>query len=148
MTRYGPWQGRKATVEAMAWLILARLLIARVAFGRWRPWLGTPIAPLADDAGQRLDANLAARRLARAVVRAAGRLPGESRCLARAMALQWMLRSRGLGGVIRIGVLPGSVRGSLDDLHAWVVRLGEVLIGADAGPHHALFAAANPGGGG
>ena len=144
MTRNGPWHGRRATVEAMAWLILARLLVARVPFGHWRPWLGTPVAPPTDDLRLHLDANLAQRRLARAVERAAGRLPGESRCLARGMALHWMLRLRAMGGVLHIGVLPGSARGSLDDLHAWVTRLGEVLLGADERAHIALFAAANP----
>ena len=146
MSREGPWHGRRATLEAIAWLILARLLIARVPFGRWRRWLGTPVAPQTDDPQLHLDANLAQRRLARAVERAAGRLPGESRCLARAMALQWMLRRRGLGGVLHIGVLPGNERGSLDDLHAWVTHSGEVLIGASDQPHHALFATANPAG--
>ena len=144
MNREGPWRGRWATAEAMAWLILARLLIARVPFGRWRRWLGTPVVPPTDDPRLHLDANLAQRRLARAVERAAGRVPGESRCLARAMALHWMLRRRAMGGVLHIGVLPGSNRGSLDDLHAWVTRLGEVLIGASDQPHRALFAAANP----
>lgn len=150
MNRDGPWHGRGATAEAMACLILARLLIARVPFGRWRRWLGTPVAPQTDDPRLHLDANLAARRLARAVDRAARRLPGESRCLARAMALHWMMRRRTLGGVLHIGVLPGSERGSLDDLHAWITRLGEVLIGASDQPHRALFAtafaAANPAG--
>ena len=147
MTGNGPWRARGATLEAMAWLVCARLLIARVPFGRWRPWLGRPAAPEPGDPLLRLDGNLARRRLARAVARAAGRLPGESRCLPRAMALQWMLRRRAMGGVLHIGVLPGNARGSLDDLHAWVTRLGEVLIGADQKPHRALFAAANPGDG-
>ena len=144
MTRAGAWRGRGATLEAMAWLILARLLIAQIAFGRWRRWLGTPVAPQADNQALQLDANLAPRRLARAVTRACGRLPGETRCLARAMALHWMLRRRALGGVLHIGVLPDHTRGGLDDLHAWVALAGEVLIGADDKPHHALFAAANP----
>ena len=144
MTRYGPWHGRRETIEAMAGLILARLLVAGVPFGRWRPWLGAPVLPQDGDSELRLDANLAQRRLARAVVRATARLPGESRCLARAMALHWMLRRRSLGGVLHIGVLPGEVRGTLDDLHAWVSRSGEVLLGADDKPHAALFAAANP----
>ena len=144
MNPQGPWRRRGATVEAMAWLVLARLLVARVAFGRWRPWLGTPIAPQAGDPRLQLDANLAPRRLARAVTRACARLPCETRCLARAMALHWMLRRRALGGVLHIGVLPGHTRGGLDDLHAWITRSGEVLIGADDKPHRALFAAANP----
>ena len=145
MTGNGPWRARGATLEAMVWLMCARCLIAWVPFGRWRPWLGKPVGAEPGDPLLRLDDNLAGRRLARAVARAAGRLPGESRCLPRAMALQWMLRRRGLGSVLHIGVLPGNARGSLDDLHAWVTRLGEVLIGADEKPHRALFAAANPG---
>ena len=144
MTREGPWRGRGATLEAMVWLVWARFLIAWVAFGRWRPWLGTPVAPQPGDPQLQLDANLAQRRVARAVARAAGRLPGETRCLPQAMALHWMLRLRAMGGVLHIGVLPGSDRGSLDDLHAWVTRLGDVLIGADEKPHRALFATANP----
>ena len=150
MKRNAPRHGRWATLEAMAWLVLARLLIAQVPFGRWRPWLGAPVAPLVGDLRLHLDANLAQRRLARAVERAAGRLPGETRCLARAMALHWMLRRQTMGGVLHIGVLPGSDRGGLDDLHAWVTRLGEILIGASDQPHRALFATmfatANPAG--
>lgn len=144
MKPYGAWQARAATAEAVAWLVLARLLVAQVPFGRWRRWLGAPVVAQAGDPLLRLDANLAQRRLARAVVRATRRLPGESRCLARAMALHWMLRRRGLGGVLHIGVLPGEARGTLDDLHAWVTQSGEVLLGADDQPHIALFAAANP----
>jgi hypothetical protein len=139
----GPWPARAATVEAMAWLILARVLVARVSFGRWRRWLGAPVAAQASDPRLQLDANLAQRRLARAVVRASGHLPGQSRCLAQAMALHWMLRRRRLGGVLHIGILHGEARGTLNDLHAWVTRLGEVLVGGDDTSHNALFAAAN-----
>jgi hypothetical protein len=137
------WRGRGATLEAMVALSIARLLIAWVPFGRWRRWLGAPAAPENPDPQLRLDANLARRRLARAVERGAGRLPGQSRCLARAVALQWMLRRRGLGGVIHLGVRPEGKRGGLDDLHAWVSRSGEVLIGASDEPHSSLYAAAN-----
>ena len=143
----GRWRARGATLEAMVLLGLARLLVARVRFGRWRGWLGVPVAAVHGDPKLRLDNNLARRRLARAVARGAARLPGESRCLAQAMALQWMLRRRGLGGVIHLGVLPGDKRGGLDDLHAWVTRSGEVLVGATDEPHRPLFAAANPDGG-
>lgn len=144
MSHDSPWRARGATVEAVAWLVIARLLVANVPFGRWRPWLGYPVASQTGDPALRLDANLAQRRLARAVARATGYLPGESRCLAQAMALHWMLRRRALGGVLHIGILPGAARGTLDDLHAWVTRSGEVLIGVTEKPHAALFAVANP----
>ena len=140
----GRWGARGATLEAMVLLGVARLLIARVAFGRWRAWLGVPVAPKPGNPALWLDDNLARRRLARAVGRGAARLPGESRCLAQARAWQWMLRRRGLGGVIHLGVLPGDKRGGLDDLHAWVTHADEVLVGAGEEPHCSLFAAANP----
>ena len=140
----GPGRARMTTLEAIAWLALARLLVRWVRFGRWRRALGRPAVPPTFVPGARRDLNLSARRLARAVERAAARLPGESRCLPQALALHWMLRRRGMDGVLVIGIRPGTSRGGLDDLHAWVAREGEVLIGASDEPHHALLAAANP----
>lgn len=119
------------------------MLVREVRFGRWRRWLGRPVKPPAFEPGAASEANAPARRLARAVERAAARLPGDSRCLPQAMALHWMLRRRGLGGALVMGVKPGARRGGLDDLHAWVVREGEVLIGAADLPYRALFAAAS-----
>ena len=135
------WRARASTAEAIALLVVARLLVAKVGLARWRSSLGRPSRPEAGDPSLRLPANLVPRRLARAVERAARRLPGENLCLAQAMALQWMLRRRRLGGMLVIGVRPALSRGGLDDLHAWVVRQGEVLIGATAEPHHPIFAA-------
>ncbi|MET0179005.1 MAG: lasso peptide biosynthesis B2 protein [Novosphingobium sp.] len=140
----GAWQGRALTLEAMAWLILARALVARVPFARWRARLGTPDATSGlgpGEAGPRLAVNLPARRLARAVDRAAGRVPGTTKCLPRAMALQWMLARRGLGGSLHLGVSPGDRRGGLDDLHAWVSRGGEVLIGGTASAYAVIYVA-------
>jgi hypothetical protein len=138
------WRARGATLEAMALLVFARVLIARVPFGRWRSTLGQSVAPSPHDARLQLAANLPGRRLARAVDRAAGRLPGESLCLPRAMALHWMLSRRGLGGILHIGVRPGQARGGLHDLHAWVVRQGEVLIGRSDEMHHSIVATKAP----
>lgn len=124
------WRARARTVEAGAWLLLARLLIARVRFERWRATLGPRCPDPPSATTERRDRNLAARRLARAVERAAAHLPGESRCLAQAVALQWMLRARGQPGLLSFGVRPEQRQGGLDTLHAWVSRGGEVLIGA------------------
>lgn len=136
------WRGRSATAQALALLALARMLVAFVPFSRWRRQLGESVSPGPYDPALQLPSNLPARRLARAVERAAARLPGESRCMPKAMALQWLLARRGLGAILYIGVRPGHARGGIDDLHAWVVRDGEVLIGASEVRHHPLFAAA------
>ena len=141
MSTIARWRARGATLEAMIALLVARTLVARVPLRRWRARLGRPVTPPPESAGRPLDANLAARRLARAVERGAARLPGDSLCLPRAMALHWLLARRGLGGVLHLGVRAGSRRGGLDDLHAWVTREGEVLIGASDEPHRAVFAA-------
>lgn len=136
------WRSRATTLEAILWLALARALVLMVPFGRWRRWLGRPVPPAPIEVVVGPNENGRARRLARGVEHAAARLPGESRCLAQAMALQWMLRRRRLGGILVMGVKPGARRGGLDDLHAWVVREGEVLIGGGDQPHRALYAAA------
>lgn len=139
------WRGRVATAEALALLALARLLVARVPLARWRATLGEPATAEPADVALRRDDNLVARRLARAVQRAAARLPGESLCLPQAVALQWAMRWRGLSGTLHVGVRPRDERSGSGDLHAWVVRRGEVLIGASDERHHALFVVRNAG---
>lgn len=138
----GAWRARAQVAEAIAALTVARLTIATIPLARWRGALGRRVeaASLPDPQNvaaniEPLPANLAARRLARAVERGAARLPGETRCLARALALHAMLRRRRMGATLLIGVRPRADRGSLDDLHAWVLRDGEVLIGGGEPSH-------------
>lgn len=126
----------------MVLLAAARALVAAVPFKHWRALLGRPAVPVPANRGKVPAED--ERRLVKAVERAALRLPGESRCLSQAMALQWLLRRRRCGGVLYIGVLPGANRGGLDDLHAWVALGDTILIGAGESAHHPLLAASNP----
>jgi hypothetical protein len=128
----------------MALLVAARWLVARVRFGRWRGLLGTASAGEPEPATDPAADQARSERLARAVERAAARLPGESKCLAQAIALQWLLRRRGLGGTLTIGVRAGQLRGRLDDLHAWVSRGGKVLIGDYNDVFRPLYIVTNP----
>lgn len=131
-------------LEAIALLIVARWLVGHVRFGRWRALLGARVSDgRASDDTTPADQGRA-HRLAQVVERAAARLPGESKCLPRAIALQWLLRRRRLGGMLTIGVRAGQARGHLNDLHAWVARGDEVLIGDHDRPHGALYVALNP----
>ncbi|MCZ8326303.1 MAG: lasso peptide biosynthesis B2 protein [Sphingomonadaceae bacterium] len=115
---------RLLVAEALALLVLARVLVAGPPLGWWRRWLG----PVAD--GARAEPpDRADRQLARAVERATQRLPGGAKCLPRAMALHWMLRWRHRPSQLVIAVLPGQERGGVDDLHAWIEAGGEILIG-------------------
>ena len=126
---HGVWRARAQVAEAIAALVAARLTIATIPLARWRGALGRQVDPASLTKAGPFPANLAARRLARAVDRGAGRVPGEPRCRARALALHAMLRRRRIGATLLIGVRPRAERGSLDDLHAWVLRHGETLIG-------------------
>lgn len=115
---------RLLVAEALALLVLARVLVAGPPLGWWRRWLG-PVAHAARvEPPDRAD-----RQLARAVERATQRLPGGAKCLPRAMALHWMLRWRHRPSQLVIAVLPGQERGGVDDLHAWIETGGEILIG-------------------
>lgn len=129
------WRLRARTAEAALELIRARLLVARVPFARWRDQLGATADPYPGDDNRISEDDLAeARRLARHVDRAATRLPGESKCLARAMALGRMLRRRAISHTLVIAARPGAARGGDDDLHAWIEASGLILLGNLPGP--------------
>lgn len=134
VTDYGWWRIHALLVEAATWLIIAKLLVAFVRFGRWRGWLGR-LVPAGEPGRARTDRQAPGqhdRYLSRVVDRAASRLPFECLCLPQAMALQWMLARRGRRPTLLIGALPGHKRGKIDSLHAWVELGGEVLIGGSS----------------
>lgn len=111
----------------MILLVIAVGLIRLVRLRHWRPSLGR-MAPSPQD----LAVTTAHRRVARAVWRASSWLPGEYVCLPRAMAVQWMLRRRGLPSALVFGVVQGGLgSGDLHALHAWVEAGPAVLIGED-----------------
>jgi hypothetical protein len=65
-----------------------------------------------------------ARRVAFAVARAADRLPWHPTCLRQAVALQRMLRRRGIACRLEIGMSTSS-----REAHAWVTVHGQTVIG-------------------
>jgi Transglutaminase-like superfamily len=109
----------------MALLLLARSLIALVPLRYWRDRLGKH-GPNSDKAR--------ASRFAALVERAAWRLPLETKCLPRAMALSWMLRREAIGHCVTLALRPPDLRGSADMLHAWVELDGLIVLGELPGP--------------
>jgi hypothetical protein len=108
----------------MAAICWARLVVATIPFRGWRKTLG-------GTAGYRT-ADLAtddARRLAAHVEWAARLLPFPTKCLPRAMALSWLLRSRHIGHCVVFAVRPQVQRSEDDQLHAWVEIAGERILG-------------------
>ncbi|MBN8483572.1 MAG: lasso peptide biosynthesis B2 protein [Sphingomonadales bacterium] len=126
------WRWRLLVGEAMVRLTLARLLVRLVPLRWWGRWLGRP-APHRPDEGL---ADPGAWRLSRAVLRGAARLPFETKCLPRAIALHTMLRRNRIPSRMVIAVLDPRRRGAVEDLHAWVESKGEIVIGALDFPFH------------
>ena len=109
-------------------LVKARLAIAALPFERWRTSLGGPTLPNPNTALAE------AMIIASHVEWAARRLPFETKCLPRAMALSWLLRREGIGHALVLAARPADMRGSADDLHAWVEVAEKILIGDIPGP--------------
>lgn len=131
MTGAEAWRLRRLTLEAMARLCAAWMLVRFVPLARWRGQLGRTVPPGAADTAPGADPETSAeaRRLALHVERAAARLPFETKCLPRAIALTRMLRARGLPYCLRIAARPPNERDGTDDLHAWVEVSGVKVIG-------------------
>jgi len=115
------WRGRTGTAVAMLLLCKARLTVSIVPFARWRAELGFATGT---------DGTISdAKRLAAVLERAAHRLPFETKCLPRSMALSWMLRQAGIGHSVIFGVRPTGCRDNADALHAWVEVQGVRILG-------------------
>lgn len=123
------WRSRLRTAEAMIALCVAQLLVATIPFKQWRHRLG---GTAAGGASQRLATDAA--RVAAHVDWAAKLLPFTTKCLPRAMALSWMLRSRAIAHCVVFAVRPAELRGTDDQLHAWVEAGGEIVLGDLPGP--------------
>ncbi|MGQ7829932.1 lasso peptide biosynthesis B2 protein [Altererythrobacter sp. Z27] len=120
------WQ----TLRAAALLVAARMLVRWLPLSSWRASLGQ----LADDdnPGAVPDMErgqiLQARALARRVERSAMRLPGHSKCLPQAVALQWLLRAEAIASTLVIAIHRHDREGD-HAYHAWVQCGGEMVIG-------------------
>lgn len=129
MPRPDRWKSRLITATAMAVLCVAQTVVAALPFSWWRGTLGGRVAGSGSN-----KAVAEARRLAAHVEWAARRLPFSLKCLPRAMALSWILRFRKIAHSVVFAVRPPELRGSNDQLHAWVELSGEIILGNLPGP--------------
>ena len=113
---------RAMAVEAVACLLLARVVVHRVPMRYWRGRIdGT-------EEGATPARRLLGRTVGTMVRRVACRLPVRAVCLPRAMAAQWMLRRRGVSSRLMFGVRRGAADRRLE-YHAWLTVGGECVIG-------------------
>ena len=147
-----PVAAKAMALEATLFLLLARLLVAHAPVRRWRRWLATAEEP-APTGRPPADSHVASsagdpegpapagehpayapprrlpRRVARIVRRVARHVPFPAVCLPQAMALQWMLRRRGVSSRLVFGARRKAQDSGLD-FHAWLTVGGECVIGA------------------
>lgn len=111
-------------------LPLARLMVDLVPLKYWRASLGTIVSKslLAEPARTSEAEGRHLAFLARRVERAARILPFPTKCLPRAVTLQWMLKRRRIGAHLVIAMRKGT-KHSPHLYHAWVETRGEMLIG-------------------
>jgi hypothetical protein len=116
-------------IEAGTALIVARIAIACVPFARIARWLGPFTAPDigAPAAGASETDREKLKAVAWALATAARNLPGETRCLAQAIAGRAMCLRRELPSVVHLGAEPGQ-RASIET-HAWLDSGGIALTG-------------------
>jgi len=121
-----------ATVLTLTWLGLRSL-----GFRRWQKLL-TRVTPAATDTVEISESLLdRGRVLARVEQSVARRLPFQSNCLDRSLALWWMLRRRGTAAEMHIG---GRKEAANFEAHAWVEAGGNTLPDGDGvHPHFAPF---------
>lgn len=125
-----PSDERRVLIAAAGRLVVARILLSTIGVSRTRSWLARNSATRIDGAS--------AARIAESVVRIAPHLPIRTNCLDRAVALWWLLASRGLAADLRLGIR------KKDDAslgaHAWVEHAGVVLLDDEAAHYLALDA--------
>ena len=124
-----PFATKAMALEAASFLLLAWLLVEYVPMRHWRRRLVTAKGSGANGARlPRAPERRLPRKAARVVRRVARHVPFPAVCLPQAMALQWMLRRRGVESRLVLGARRGARRQGLD-FHAWLIVGGECVIG-------------------
>lgn len=120
------WRNKLGLAQAMFAMPAIALLMRVMGYRRAKSLLhrlsaGAPQNPSASSASPEVwtTAQLAAF--------AAKHSLGRPSCLARSLALWWMLRGRGIASEIRIGVRPAQAGKTGIDAHAWVELNGQIL---------------------
>jgi hypothetical protein len=128
---------RAVLIEAVAWLLVARLSLIFVSFPRLARRLGTLVGPadaraLRATLHDKQDQARVAEEIGWAVTRAARHVPFDAVCLPQAMAARIMLKRRGVDSVLHFGARIGRDKIGPDqpiDAHAWLDAAGVEVTG-------------------
>jgi hypothetical protein len=132
------WRARLRTLEAMAALSAAYLLVRVVPFVVFRAISGRVEHSTPDHETDAEPTEPAAVAVARALRRGAARLPLPSSCLIKAVAARLMLMRRRMPSILVLGV---SRRDGQTRAHAWLLGGGGVVCGGDEAAEFSPIAA-------
>jgi hypothetical protein len=121
-----PWAEQALLLEATLLLLIARILISYVPFGRIAPFLGQRAAT--PPASFPIRQPGPARQIGLAVRTMSHYMPWQSTCLVQALAAQAMLRRRRLPGTLYLGVARTPEQQL--EAHAWLQHGPVILTGA------------------
>ena len=131
----GAWPRRRLVAEACLQLACAEARLRLVPLKRQGMQDLVPAAPCSEEARPAAGgpaARQAARDVGWAVSRIAAYFPGSAMCLAQALAARAMLRRRGVGSVLHVGVAAsGAAR---FQAHAWLEAAGVEVTGYPVPP--------------
>src|SRR4051812_6636769 len=113
-----PMREHRLLLEALLFLVWARVVVRLVPFRRIAPWIGqvqkeTPAAIAPAERALAVEVSWAVQAAARHV-------PLGFVCLPQAMAAQRMLRRRGLPSTLYLGVSPDREKRDAIAAHAWL----------------------------
>ncbi|OQB27449.1 MAG: hypothetical protein BWY10_01327 [Chloroflexi bacterium ADurb.Bin180] len=117
-----PEEERLALAEAWFGLLVADVALRLIPIGRFRTRITSPLDPRTTTEDKR--ECLRAQRYSELVAIAARHHLYPMRCLRQAIALQWMLKRRGIASVLRIGIQRA---GAELHAHAWLEYAGQAL---------------------
>jgi hypothetical protein len=123
-----PWPEKRLYTEALCLTGLVRLAVLLLPFRWLAPHLGQPMLESpAEENNFQLEA---ARRVGRVVETVSRYTPWASKCLVQAIAGKFLLRQRGIGSTLYLGVGQDEEKGLI--AHAWL-RCGGVILTGEEG---------------
>lgn len=117
---------RLLVVEAVAALAFASAALATLPFRRAIRIGSLPLSSVAER-------RVSPARAAAAVRRAAQLVPWRAVCIQQGLALQWLLRKRGVDGLLHYGIRVGE--DGVLQAHVWVEVDGLAVIGSEEAPN-------------
>ncbi len=121
---------RVLLLESFLMLGVARLAILLLPFSWLAVSLGKKKAKTDEEENVSTSSVSLARNIGKTVCSAANYTPWESVCLPQAVAVLWMLKRRGIAGVLYLGVAKHESDSEKLAAHAWLCCGGVILIGA------------------